>query len=300
MATSFPSPNVLRLQLNSYVRLPADDAIIFAGRKIRIGISGTSRKISTIQTRWPTGYLAPLRFGRRDKRGETACRCDPHRIPESSPCNLDHYKNRSGSYAKIFADETDAIFYSLSIGNSAFAALLANYKPSLMLLMETEIWPRFIREAKLSGAGVAIVNGRLSRKSYDRYSMVRSFVAKVVANVHMAIMQDKADPRRLIDLGIDKSKVFVSGNLKFEQSSAEAEADLTAESRHRFGISNDKLLVIAASTHEPEEQFVIESLEGMLGERCRLLIAPRHPGKGSTKSRNSDKIRIRVCTAISS
>ena len=178
---------------------------------------------------------------------------------------------------KIFEDKADAIVYFPFDFKFAVRRALDHFKPSLVLLMETEIWPRFIHEARLSGAGVAIVNGRLSQKSFKRYAIVRSFVAKVLADVNMAIMQDKADAQRIIDLGIDKGWVFVSGNLKFEQTGGEAEDALSEQLRARFGITPDKLLIVAASTHEPEERYVLEALEDYLGYSCRLLIAPRHP-----------------------
>jgi 3-deoxy-D-manno-octulosonic-acid transferase len=99
----------------------------------------------------------------------------------------------------------------------------------------------------------------------------------VLADVDLALMQNEADAARIIDLGIDSDKVAVTGNLKFEQLPYENEADRTEEFRTRFAISSNKPLIIAASTHEPEERLVIEALDGELGHSCRLMIAPRHP-----------------------
>ena len=178
---------------------------------------------------------------------------------------------------KIFGDKTGAIFYFPFDFKFTVRRALANYKPSLVLLMETEIWPRFIREAKLSGAMVSIVNGRLSQRSFDRYSRVRSFVRRVLADVDLALMQNEADAKRIIDLGLGPDKVAVTGNLKFEQLPDVNASDLTEQFRTRFAVSSAKPLIIAASTHEPEERLVIEALDGELGHSCRLLIAPRHP-----------------------
>src|SRR5215203_3717850 len=65
---------------------------------------------------------------------------------------------------KLFADKTDAVFYFPFDWKFSVHRALVNYKPSLVLLMETEIWPRFIREAKVSSAKTVIVNGRLSQR----------------------------------------------------------------------------------------------------------------------------------------
>jgi 3-deoxy-D-manno-octulosonic-acid transferase len=186
---------------------------------------------------------------------------------------------------KIFSDRADAIVYFPFDFKFAVLRALSNYKPSLVLLMETELWPRFIHEAKRSGAKVAIVNGRLSAKSFNRYKIAGSFVRSVFADIDLGLMQGEADARRIVDLGLDASKAIVTGNLKFEQESSGIDNELTREFRSRFGISAEKPLIIAASTHEPEERYVIESLEGVLGHECRLLIAPRHPERFDTVAR---------------
>src|SRR6186997_1470315 len=98
---------------------------------------------------------------------------------------------------KVFAGSADAVFYFPFDWKFSVRKALENYKPSLVLLMETEIWPRFIREAKTSGAKVAIVNGRLSEKSFRRYSKVRAFIFRVLGEVDQALMQGKYDADRI-------------------------------------------------------------------------------------------------------
>ena len=178
---------------------------------------------------------------------------------------------------KIFADKADAIFYFPFDFKFSVRRALENYKPFLAILMETEIWPRFIHEAKSSGAKVVIVNGRLSQRSFVRYRQVRSFVRRVLEGVDGALMQNTPDADRMVELGLAESKVSVSGNLKFEQTPNDGKHALTEEFRSRFSISIEKPLIIAASTHDPEERYVIEALNGELGQSCRLMIAPRHP-----------------------
>jgi 3-deoxy-D-manno-octulosonic-acid transferase len=184
--------------------------------------------------------------------------------------------------SKIFAKEADAIFYFPFDWKFSVRRALKNYNPSLVLLMETEIWPRFIREAKHQGAKIAIVNGRLSKRSFQRYSKVRGFVSNVLREIDLALMQNDADAVRLIGLGMQTDRVSITGNLKFEQDALEPHNPLTREFGTRFGISSDKPLIIAASTHEPEERWVLQSLEGELGISCRLMVAPRHPERFDT------------------
>ncbi|MEJ7701902.1 MAG: glycosyltransferase N-terminal domain-containing protein [Pyrinomonadaceae bacterium] len=109
--------------------------------------------------------------------------------------------------------------------------MLKIIKPSVVLLMETELWFNFLREASKSGAKIGLVNGRLSKKSAARYLYIRKFVARVLSFVDLALMQGERDAKRLIQLGIDAEKVKVTGNIKFDQKFDEGENNLTRELR---------------------------------------------------------------------
>jgi 3-deoxy-D-manno-octulosonic-acid transferase len=178
---------------------------------------------------------------------------------------------------KIFAGKADTVFYFPFDWKFAVRRALNNFRPSLILLMETEIWPRLIYEAKRAGANVAMVNGRLSERSFRRYSKVLGFVGRTLGQVDLALMQGEKDAERIRALGIDVSKTHVTGNIKFDLSTAPADAALTEYFRSRFGIDGKKTLIVAASTHEPEEKLIIDSLSDAIGEKVQLVIVPRHP-----------------------
>ena len=189
---------------------------------------------------------------------------------------------------KVFAGKADAILYFPFDWRFSVRKALHNYMPHAVLLMETEIWPRFIREAKRSGAKIVIVNGRLSERSAGRYSLLGLFIRSVLGNIDAALMQGENDARRISELGLDKSRVSVTGNLKFDLEFDRSDAAVTGDLNDRFhfsemssGVSVPRPLIIAASTHEPEESKVLEAFcstaAGADGARPRLLIAPRHP-----------------------
>lgn len=181
----------------------------------------------------------------------------------------------------MLRDKADAVFYFPFDWKFSVRRALDNFKPSLVLLMETEIWPRFIHEAKASGAKVAIVNGRLSEKSFQRYSWVRPFVNSVLADVDLALTQDYADADRIEKLGLSPMKIKVTGNLKFDHSFDQDETEFVTRFAERFAITPDKPLMVAASTHDPEERWVIEAFkkarEASSANPPRLIIVPRHP-----------------------
>jgi len=151
----------------------------------------------------------------------------------------------------------------------------------MVIILETEIWFNFIKEAHAFGAKIAIVNGRLSEKSSRRYARVRTLIKSALDNLDLALMQTPVDANRLISLGIANEKVRVTGSTKFDQPFPESESELTREFRARFYYSGDSPLIIAASTHATEEKIVLEAFKQAFknskGSLPRLLIAPRHP-----------------------
>jgi 3-deoxy-D-manno-octulosonic-acid transferase len=182
---------------------------------------------------------------------------------------------------KAFAGKADAIFYFPFDWKFSVQRALRHFRPSLVLLMETEIWPRFISEAKMSGAKVAIVNGRLSERSFGRYSKIRGFISRVLANLDLALMQGGNDANRLISLGLPAAKTVVTGNLKFDIVEDPGDEQIAAELNERFRFDDGRPVIVAASTHEPEERWILKALCSMMaGEgrrKPRLVIAPRHP-----------------------
>lgn len=178
---------------------------------------------------------------------------------------------------RIFADKADAVFYFPFDWKFSVRRALRTFKPSLILLMETEIWPRLIHEVKRSGARLAIVNGRLSERSFRRYSVVRSFIRRVLQNIDLALMQSPNDVERIESLGLEKPKTSVTENLKFDIEIETEATELTEYFRERFGINGEKLLVVAASTHELEEKWIVDSLDAIVGDLARLIVVPRHP-----------------------
>jgi 3-deoxy-D-manno-octulosonic-acid transferase len=181
----------------------------------------------------------------------------------------------------IFADAADQVFYFPFDWRSTVRRTLARINPSVVLLTETEIWPNFIRESYKAGAHVAVVNGRLSPRSFERYGKLRKFIRRVLGYLDLALMQENADATRIMALGLRASKVKVTGNLKFDHDLSETESELTGELRERFGISQTAPLLLAASTHAPEEQWLLEAFKEVWKSSGntlpRLMIAPRHP-----------------------
>jgi 3-deoxy-D-manno-octulosonic-acid transferase len=182
---------------------------------------------------------------------------------------------------EVFREDAAAIFYFPFDWAWTVRRALRQVHPDIVLIMETELWPRFLRECSNRRIPVAIINGRLSERSFRRYSYIRGFISRVVKSLALALMQSEADAERLRALGVEPERVLVSGNVKFDAGAGETEHALTVELRERFRLNGERPLIVAASTHATEERVVIDAFKTLRtafsSAEPRLLIAPRHP-----------------------
>jgi 3-deoxy-D-manno-octulosonic-acid transferase len=174
--------------------------------------------------------------------------------------------------ARRLAGEAIAVFsFPLDMLGPVEKALEA-VRPGLILLTETEIWPLLLDRAGARGIPVALVNGRISSRSFHRYLLVRRWFAGVLERVAVFAMQSREDADRITKLGAPSERVRFTGNIKYDVPPAAAFADaprLTAAAAGRA-------ILVAASTGEGEEQIVLDAWKG-LAPRPLLAIAPRRP-----------------------
>lgn len=182
---------------------------------------------------------------------------------------------------KLFADIAASVFYFPFDWKFTVRRALKKIKPNIILLMETEIWFNFIREAKKSRAQVFIVNGRLSEKSANRYMKIQKTLNRVLHHIDLALMQTNSDAKRLMRLGMNANKVRVTGNIKYDQPPIETNSFFLSYFSERFDIQKKNPLIAAASTHAPEERWILEAFKKVYKSKAenlpRLLLAPRHP-----------------------
>ena len=181
---------------------------------------------------------------------------------------------------EIFKHDAAKVFYFPFDWRWVARRTLKAIHPDAVLVMETELWPSFLRECKQQQIPVALVNGRLSQQSFRRYRLIKGFMTRVLSSLDLALMQTKADAERLRALGMDADKTFVFGSMKFDAGAMPATDSLTEEFRKRFGLTDDSSLILAASTHAPEERIMMDALRQARSKsdaQPRLMIAPRHP-----------------------
>jgi 3-deoxy-D-manno-octulosonic-acid transferase len=180
-----------------------------------------------------------------------------------------------------FGRDAAAVFYFPIDWAWTVRRVLRTLQPAAVLIMETELWPHLFRECRRRAVPVALINGRISITSFGRYRMIRPFIRGVLNNLSIALMQSQQDAAHIRELGIASEKVLMPGNLKFDSAESAIDDTATADLIERFGFDRSTRLIVAASTHAPEELVVIDAFKRIRnsqpGYRARLLIAPRHP-----------------------
>jgi 3-deoxy-D-manno-octulosonic-acid transferase len=148
-------------------------------------------------------------------------------------------------------------------------------RPRLLLLVETELWPNLVREARQAGARVAVVNGRLSDRSFPRYRRIRGLLRPLLAQIDLFLMQGPEHAERMLELGAEPSRVRVGGNLKFDA----LEAAEPPETLRLLLDTQGAPLLIAGSTMPGEEALVLQAFRVARARvpALRLVLVPRHP-----------------------
>ena len=170
----------------------------------------------------------------------------------------------------------------------AVKSALSFFSPKLIVLMETEIWPNLIYHAKKSSVEMAVINGRLSDSSYRKYSLVRRVIAPFFNSIDLHLMQSEIDRERVVALGAEKSKIFVTGNIKFDGKLPGEDAD-KSEIRKRFSIPENAAVIVLASSHPGEDELFLDSMNKLATSRDAAnrgklypVIAPRHVNRADT------------------
>ena len=152
------------------------------------------------------------------------------------------------------------------------------YQPKLLALVETELWPNLIDQAKLQQVPCLLLNARLSEKSAKGYGRVTGLTAGMLGKIDWVLAQDNATRQRYVELGLDQQKSQVVGNIKFDIHAPEAFLNQAAKLHQLWYLEQRKVLTIA-STHAPEEQQILQVLQPYLKSNPELvcIVVPRHP-----------------------
>ena len=154
----------------------------------------------------------------------------------------------------------------------ATRAFLAHWRPRVGIILETEVWPRMLEEAKRAGIPMLLANGRLSERSSRRYARVPRLARWAFGNLTGVAAQSEADAERFAALGA--RDVEVLGNVKFD---LDVPADMARRGQElRAALGPGRAVWVAGSTREGEEALLLDAF-AQAGAGALLVIVPRHP-----------------------
>jgi 3-deoxy-D-manno-octulosonic-acid transferase len=159
----------------------------------------------------------------------------------------------------------------------AVNALFRNANPAAALVMETEIWPNLYRGCGIRGIPLILVSARISPKSVPGYSKLLPLIRETLSHGIIIASQSKQDADRFLSLGANPARTCVMGNIKFDlQHDEGVRSRGRAERAKLFG---DRPVWIAASTHQGEEEIILDVHEALRARHDDLLLVlvPRHP-----------------------
>jgi 3-deoxy-D-manno-octulosonic-acid transferase len=155
---------------------------------------------------------------------------------------------------------------------------IARIRPTVLALVELELWPNLIRAAKRASAQVAIINARLSPRSYRGYRSLRRPLQPTLGRIDFVAAQNAEYARRFVDLGVASHRVSVTGSVKYDGLESDRNNARTLELRQLLGLASTDLVFVAGSTMEGEEAAVLSAYSTARRQHrgLRLILVPRH------------------------
>jgi 3-deoxy-D-manno-octulosonic-acid transferase len=184
--------------------------------------------------------------------------------------------------ARQSVTDVDGVFYLPFDWRFTVRRTLRRVRPRLFVMVESEIWPNLLRECKARGVKTVVVNGRISRRSFPRYKLVKRWFSRVLGDIDRFCVQGEETARRLVALGADPGRVVITGSLKFDALQAVPVPGRGPQRVLRFfRVRAGRPVLMAGSTLKGEEEPVVRAFNRLRatpgGQGALLVIAARHP-----------------------
>jgi 3-deoxy-D-manno-octulosonic-acid transferase len=196
--------------------------------------------------------------------------------------------------ARRYATEVDGVFYCPIDLPSVVRRTLDVVRPELVLIMETDLWPNLLRECRARDVKVALVNGRLSSRSFPRYRMARWFFRRVLADIDRFCVQSAEAAHRFTALGAAEERITVTGSLKFDAGRVTDAASQSggAPILRALGFPPSQPVLVAGSTMKGEDAIVLRAFRQLKDTlpAAALVLAPRHPERFDDAVRQAERM----------
>ncbi len=166
-----------------------------------------------------------------------------------------------------------------------------------IVIVETDLWPNFLNEMEKLNIPVILINARMSKKSLAGYLKFNTFSSQFFSKLSQIMVQSSYDEERFTQLKIDRKKIKVVGNLKFDQPKSDLDANQIIKIKKELGISRAKQVLLAGSTHDGEEKVLLNAYKKLkfFNNNLSLIIAPRDPNRHTTLLELCETRGFRTC-----
>ena len=189
---------------------------------------------------------------------------------------------------KKYAGRT--VFYCPLDFTWAVKAAMRRIRPDVLVLAELELWPNLVWAAQCHGARTAVINGRLSQKSFEGYRRIRPLVSRLLGSIDCIAVQDGNYAERFRALGARPQAVQITGSMKYDGAQTDRDNPVTRRLAALAGLAADDVVFLAGSTQEPEESVALQVFQQASRDwpHLRLIIVPRHPERFDSVARMLD------------
>ena len=155
--------------------------------------------------------------------------------------------------------------------------------PDLVILCESDFWYNFLNSSKAQGAKIALINGKISERSFQRFQMLPKFAKELFQPFDALCIQSSHYEERFRQLGIPSEKLTITGNIKFDGNPPLLSPEKLLEWKQSLGIKNGDRVLVVGSSHDPEEKMLLDLLESLWNHfpALKVLLVPRHPERFS-------------------
>ena len=157
--------------------------------------------------------------------------------------------------------------------------LVKKINPKLFIVVEAEFWPNLFSELKKNNSKIALINGRISERSYTRFKNFPFLLRYFFGPIDLLCVQNEAYKTRFLSAGVDESKIVVTGNIKFDNQTKILDSKSLSDFKRKLGLLPQHRVITIGSSHQGEEKKLLESLSKLLSQdrNLKVILVPRHP-----------------------
>ncbi len=188
--------------------------------------------------------------------------------------------------AKRSMKDADAHFFLPLDFSFIIKKAIKKFRPKLLILVESDFWYNLLKSTKKSGAKIALVNGKISERSFKRFMLLPFFRHPLFSLIDCFCLQSETYAERFLKMGIPQEKIHVTGNMKFDIPVKKLTLEEISTWKADLGITPEDRVIVIGSTHDPEEEWLLAALKEI--PKLKIILVPRHPERFSKIRTMSD------------